>query len=73
MIILVWITLAILIAGNSDNSLAKYLTAKKPSFQINELYKHGMYENLLIGSIAGNIYMVDIDTGILVKTITGIF
>ncbi|KAI3659305.1 hypothetical protein MP638_003521, partial [Amoeboaphelidium occidentale] len=73
MIILVWITLAILVAGNSDNSLAKYLTAKKPSFQINELYKHGMYENLLIGSIAGNIYMVDIDTGILVKTITASF
>jgi hypothetical protein len=57
---------------SADNDFKKYLSAKKPSFDLFPSSIVGMYQNWLINYWEGDINFIDVDTGALVKTIIGL-
>ncbi|KAI3655517.1 hypothetical protein MP638_004115, partial [Amoeboaphelidium occidentale] len=56
---------------SADNEFKKYLSAKKSSFDYLPGSLVGMYKNWHISYVDSDIHFIDVDTGALVKTITG--
>jgi hypothetical protein len=57
---------------SADNELKKYLSAKKSSLDYLPSSIVGMYKNWHISFWDRDIHFIDVDTGALVKTITGL-
>ncbi|KAI3656330.1 hypothetical protein MP638_001374 [Amoeboaphelidium occidentale] len=62
--------MALLAATNSDNTFNKYLSIKKPQGSGPPVIL-GMYKNYLLTFSSNNVFMVDVETGFLVKTLSG--
>jgi hypothetical protein len=56
---------------SADNDFKKYLSAKKSSTEYLPGSIVGMYQNWSISYWESDIHFIDVDTGALVKTITG--
>jgi hypothetical protein len=69
--LLLWLCMTLLATTNSDNAFNKYLSIKKPQAAFGPRGIIGIYKNYLLTTANNNLYMVDVETGLLVKTITG--
>ncbi|KAI3660487.1 hypothetical protein MP638_004316, partial [Amoeboaphelidium occidentale] len=72
-IFLLWLAMVLPISSQNDNSFDKYLSIKESSGNFVSSEILGMYKNHLITFWNKNIYMTDVDTGRLIKTISGTF
>jgi hypothetical protein len=70
-LILAWIFLAIT-ASSNDDTLRKIMSAKKPPGPSVISDAIGTYKNYLVGAVNNFIFLVDIDTRRVVKSILGI-
>jgi hypothetical protein len=57
---------------SADNEFKKYLSAKKSSFDYIPGSIVGMYKNWSVSFWDNEVHFIDVDTGALVKTITGL-
>ncbi|KAI3655701.1 hypothetical protein MP638_002575, partial [Amoeboaphelidium occidentale] len=70
-IFLLWLAMVLPISSQNDNSFDKYLSIKESSGNFVSFGILGMYKNHLITFWNNNIYITDVDTGRLIKTISG--
>jgi hypothetical protein len=57
---------------SADNEFKKYLSAKKSSLDYHPSSIVGMYKNWSVSFWDSDIHFIDVDTGALAKTITGL-
>ncbi|KAI3655698.1 hypothetical protein MP638_000959, partial [Amoeboaphelidium occidentale] len=70
-IFLLWLAMVLPISSQNDNSFTKYLSMKEPQAAFEPRGIIGIYKNYLLTTGNNNLYMVDVETGLLVKTIAG--
>jgi hypothetical protein len=70
-VIILFLCVAISVTS-ADNELKKYLSAKKSSHDYLPASIVGMYKNWSVSFWDNEVHFIDVDTGALAKTITGL-
>ncbi|KAI3657375.1 hypothetical protein MP638_006541, partial [Amoeboaphelidium occidentale] len=71
--LLLWLAMALLTSCNNDNTFNKYLSIQKAPLMSDHHVVLGVYKSFFLSLFNSNVFMVDIDTGRLAKTIAGSF
>jgi hypothetical protein len=70
-VIILFLCVAISVTS-ADNELKKYLSVKKSFFDYLPGSIVGMYENWSVSFLDSDIHFIDVDTGALARTISGL-